>query len=37
MLDLINRVWPIAVLALGLFVTISWIGLLGYGLLKLAI
>jgi hypothetical protein len=37
MVDLIHRVWPIAVLVFGLFITASWIGLLGYGLLKLAI
>jgi hypothetical protein len=37
MLQVFNRVWPIAVLALGFSVTLGWIGILGYGLLKLVI
>jgi len=37
MVQLFDRVWPIAVLAFGLFFTLGWIGLLGYGLIKLGI
>ena len=37
MLQLLDRAWPIAVLTFGLFITLGWIGLLGYGLIKLGI
>jgi len=33
--SLLNRVWPVAVLAIALAVTVAWIGLLGYGLAML--
>jgi hypothetical protein len=32
---LFNRVWPLAVLTLGLIATVAWLGLVGYGLIKL--
>jgi hypothetical protein len=35
MLTLVNRVWPLAVLTLGLIMTVAWVGLLGYGLIML--
>ena len=30
-----DRIWPVAMIVLGLSVTAAWIGLLGYGLVKL--
>jgi hypothetical protein len=30
-----NSIWPIAVITFGLSLTAAWIGLLGYGLIKL--
>jgi hypothetical protein len=30
-----HRVWPALGLAVGLIVTIAWMGLLGYGIIKL--
>jgi hypothetical protein len=35
MLTLFNRVWPLAVLTVGLIMTVAWVGLLGYGLIML--
>jgi hypothetical protein len=35
MLTLLNRVWPLAVLTVGLIMTVAWVGLLGYGLVML--
>jgi hypothetical protein len=35
MLTLFNRIWPLAVLTVGLVVTVAWMGLVGYGLMKL--
>ena len=37
MVELFGRVWPMVVLAFGLFATAGWIGLLGYGILKLVL
>ncbi len=37
MVQVFNRVWPIIGLAAGLLVTAAWIGVLGYGLLKLGV
>jgi hypothetical protein len=31
---LFNRVWPLAVVTLGLIATVAWLGLVGYGLIK---
>lgn len=28
-------IWPLAALALGLTISVAWIGLVGYGLIKL--
>lgn len=33
--QLIRRIWPAAMIALGLGLTAAWIGLLGYGLVLL--
>jgi demethoxyubiquinone hydroxylase (CLK1/Coq7/Cat5 family) len=33
--SLFQCIWPMAGLALGLMVTVAWIALLGYGLVKL--
>ena len=33
--QLIHRIWPPAMIALGLGLTAAWIGLLGYGLVLL--
>jgi hypothetical protein len=33
--ELVHHIGPIAVLAVGLITTVAWIGLLGYGLIKL--
>ena len=30
-----HPIWPVAMIVLGLSVTAAWIGLLGYGLVKL--
>jgi hypothetical protein len=30
-----NQIWPVAVIAVGLSLTATWIGLLGFGLVKL--
>jgi hypothetical protein len=35
MVTLFNRVGPLAGLTLGLIATMAWIGLVGYGLIKL--
>jgi len=35
MVTLFNRVRPLAGLTFGLIATMAWIGLLGYGLIKL--
>jgi len=35
MIAAINRVWPLAGLTLGLMMAMVWIGLIGYGLIKL--
>ena len=35
MVTLFNRVRPLAGLTLGLIVTVAWLGLAGYGLIKL--
>jgi hypothetical protein len=35
MVTLFSRVWPLAGLTLGLLVTVAWMGLVGYGLIKL--
>ena len=32
---LFNRIWPLAVLGLGLIMTVAWMGLVGYGLMIL--
>jgi hypothetical protein len=31
-----QRIWPMAVLALGVILTVGWSGVLGYGILELA-
>ena len=35
MVRLFNRVWPLAALMFGLIVTVAWLGVVGYGLIKL--
>jgi hypothetical protein len=35
MLTVFNRIWPLAALAVGLIVTVAWMGLVGYGLILL--
>ena len=35
MVTLFNRVWPLAGLTFGLIVTVAWLGLVGYDLIKL--
>jgi hypothetical protein len=35
MVALFNRIWPLAVLAFGLIVTVVWMGVVGYGVMKL--
>jgi dolichyl-phosphate-mannose--protein O-mannosyl transferase len=35
MLAQLTRIWPLAGLALGLVISVAWMGLIGYGLLKL--
>ena len=35
MVSLFDRVRPLAALTLGLIVTVAWLGLAGYGLIKL--
>jgi hypothetical protein len=34
-LAMVHRVWPLASLALALFATVGWMGLLGYVAIKL--
>ena len=36
MLKLVHRSWPPVVVAIGLMVTLAWIGLFGFGLFKLS-
>ena len=35
MIKSFNRAWPLAGVTLGLIVTVAWLGLVGYGLIKL--
>ena len=35
LMSMFHRIWPALVLAAGLIVTVAWMGLLGYGLVKL--
>ena len=30
-----NRIWPVVIVAFGLTLTATWMGLLGYGVVKL--
>ena len=35
LVSMFRRIWPALGLAAGLIVTVAWVGLLGYGLVKL--